>query len=92
MLTIENLARELRSLPTLIWLGVVLLLGGGVADVVAHLWAAGADHEHGFTPSEFSAHVVVVVGMVIVLLGVVVHGVRHSAPTTRSGDSMKGGI
>lgn len=91
MLTIERVARELRSLPILARLGLVLLLGGGVADVLAHLGTRGAEHGHEFTSAEVWAHVVAVVGMVVVLLGVVIDGVRQPHPDGPVGDSAKGG-
>lgn len=90
MLTIEVLARDLRSLPILARLGLVLLLGGGFADVVAHLSTGGAEHGHEFTSAEVLAHVVVVVGMVLILLGVVVDGVRRSRDRQRADRTSKG--
>lgn len=91
MLTIESLARELRSLPILVLLGLAVILGGGAADVLAHFWTTGAEHGHAFTSAEVLAHVVVVVGMVVVLLGVVIGGVRRSHPDRPVGDSTNGG-
>ena len=92
MLTLEALARDLRSLPILARLGIVLLLGGGVTDVLAHLWTAGAEHGHEFTSAEVWAHGVVFVGMVVVLIGVVLDGVRPSHPDRPVGESAPGGV
>jgi hypothetical protein len=82
MLTIERLRLELRglrTLPTLVRLGLLVLAFGGVADVVAHFGLpteAGELHEH--AASESMAHLIGFVGMVLVLLGVVVDGARRS--------------
>ena len=51
---------------------------GGLADVAAHLEAAGhIEHLHEHTASELSAHLLGFVGMVVVLLGVVLDGLRR---------------
>ena len=79
MLVIERARNELLSLPLIVRLGLVILLVGGLADVVAHLGMAGhADHLHEHTSAELSAHVVGFGGMVVILLGVVTDGVRRS--------------
>ena len=49
MLTLERVGRELPGLPLLARLGLVVLVLGGFADVVAHLDSAGHVghlHEH----------------------------------------------
>jgi hypothetical protein len=82
MLTIERLRSELAALtglPFLARLGVFVLLFGGLADVVAHFGLpaeAGGLHPH--AASESIAHLIGFVGMVLVLLGVVVDGVRRN--------------
>lgn len=79
MLVIERLRSEVRSFPLLTRIGVAILVLGGLADVVAHLEAAGhADHLHDHTASELAAHLIVFVGMVVILLGVVLDGVRRT--------------
>jgi hypothetical protein len=79
MLTLERLRTEALSLPTLARLGLVILVIGGLADIAAHLEAVGrADHLHEHSTSELSAHVIGFVGMVLILLGVVLDGVRRS--------------
>ena len=72
-----------RLLPTrppllsLLGLGVVVV--GVVVDLFVH-FSAGPVHDHGgFSPSEHSAHLIVVLGMAISLAGVVIDGVRRQA-------------
>ena len=79
MLTLEPVTATVAALPRVVRAGLVLLAGGVAADVVAHL-AATAAHGHGFSPAEVASHLVVFVGMVVVLLGVVIDGVRQSHP------------
>ncbi|MGH2385429.1 MAG: hypothetical protein ACRDGB_10320 [Candidatus Limnocylindria bacterium] len=77
MLTIETVRRlsiELGDLPALTRFGLLLLVFAGVLDVFVHL--AAADHV-GHSGIEHLAHVVGIVGMVLVLAGVVAHGVRR---------------
>jgi hypothetical protein len=70
---------EFVSLPLLTRIGLVILILGGLADVAAHLEAAGhAEHFHEHTTSELSAHLIGFVGMVVILLGVVLDGVRRT--------------
>ena len=79
MLALERVRTELLSLPALARVGLLVLVLGGLADVVAHLEAAGhAAHLHEHTPSEVSAHLIGFVGMVVILLGVVLDGVRRA--------------
>jgi hypothetical protein len=66
--------------PLLSILGMAVAVLGVGLDLVVHLSAAGDGHEHvhvGFTLSEHAAHLVVMVGMVLILAGVVVDGVRR---------------
>jgi hypothetical protein len=77
MLTLERAIRGLLALPTVVRLGLLLLVIGGFDDLTAHLTASMADHAHGFTPEELWAHLLVLVAMVVILLGVVAHGVRR---------------
>ena len=93
MLTLERVRTELFSLPLLARVGLVILVLGGLADVVAHLEAVdhpGHGHEH--AASELSAHLIGFVGMVVILLGVVVDGVRRAYPGYSAGDSSTGGM
>ena len=77
MLTIEStrrLTRDIGRLPLLTRIGALLLPVAAVFDLVVHL-AAG---EHtGHSGIEHIAHLLGVVGMVLVLMGVVAHGVRR---------------
>ena len=87
--------RGLGALPLLVRIGLVVLVLGGVADVAAHLAAAGqaghaAGHSAGHTPDELAAHLQLFVGMVLILLGVVVDGVRQARLDPRASSSRKG--
>ena len=93
MLTLDRAGRELQRLPVLVRVGLLILLLGGVADVVAHLEAAGhAGHAHEHTDAELSAHLVGFVGMVVVLLGVVVDGARRTYPGRVAEEPSTGGM
>ena len=93
MLTLERARAELRGLPLLVHLGLAILVLGGFADLVAHLEATGhAGHGHEHTVSELSAHLIGFVGMVVILLGVVVDGVRQAYLDRSVEDTSKGGM
>ncbi len=80
--------------PLLSILGMAVAILGVALDLVVHLSAVADGHEHvhaGFTLSEHAAHLVVMVGMVLILTGVVVDGARRQlsrrvrpAPVERS--------
>jgi hypothetical protein len=93
MLAIETMVRELGALPVLTRVGLAVLVLGGLGDLAAHVAILGesTSHEHGFTPVEAAAHLVVFAGMVLVLLGVVVDGVRRPRPGRSAGNTSKGG-
>src|SRR5688500_16856793 len=82
MLMIERLRAvlaELGTLPAMSRIGVAVIVIAGLTDVAVHLLiAAPAGHEHGAFATEHLAHVLGIVGMVLTLAGVVVHGVRHT--------------
>jgi hypothetical protein len=81
MLTLDRVRAEFLSLPLLTRIGLLILVLGGFADVVAHLAAAGhPEHVHEHTASELSAHLIVFVGMVAILLGIVLDGARLTRP------------
>ena len=78
MLALDRGVRELISLPVITRIGLVIMVVGGLADVAAHLEAAGhTEHLHEHTPSELSAHLIGFVGMVVVLLGILLDGLRR---------------
>ena len=79
MLTIETrrlLIREAGSFPAMSQVGLVLMVVAGAVDVAAHLFGGdhAGDHRFGI---EHAAHLLGVVGMVLVLAGVVIHGARR---------------
>ena len=79
MLMIEmlrRLGREFRSLPALSATGLLLMVAAGFLDVVVHLGSGDHAGHHGFVP-EHAAHLLGIVGMVLVLAGVAIHGARR---------------
>ena len=87
MLSLERARTELFSLPLLTHVGLVALVLGGLADVAAHLEASGHG-EHERTASELLAHLVGFLGMVVILLGVVLDGVRRTYRSRPGGNSI----
>jgi hypothetical protein len=71
---------ELRLIPTISMVGLLIIGLGLGADVVAHTGPA-LDHDHGMTGAQLSAHLVTFIGMVVVLAGVVVDGLRSTFRT-----------
>jgi hypothetical protein len=68
---------ELRLIPTISMVGLLIIGLGLGADLVAHSGPA-LDHDHGMTGAQLSAHLVTFIGMVVVLAGVVVDGLRST--------------
>jgi hypothetical protein len=84
MLTIENgkrLVLEAGGFPALSRVGLVLMVFAGAFDVVVHLAAGEHTGHHGFG-LEHAAHLLGVVGMVLVLAGVVTYGARRQLRPT----------
>lgn len=81
MLALERL--HLGTIPLLVRLGVVVMVFGGVADLVTHLSFADAAEAGGHTPAQLSAHAIAFAGMVLVFVGVVVDGIRQSMARRR---------
>ncbi len=74
--------RPAQHVPGLTKLGAATIGFGLVFDLAEHSFAApGA--AAGFTLGEHAAHLVVLVGMVMGLVGVVADGVRQSSRTDR---------
>jgi hypothetical protein len=93
MLAIDATAaafRMARLLPSASQAGLAVLGFGILYDLVLHA-GAGFDHHHdGMSGPEISAHLVIFAGMVLLLLGVVVDGVRsirRTSGTTAQGSS-----
>ena len=94
MFTIESVIRDARRVPPLARGGLAVLVMGVVVDLVAHvatLGQAGPGHHHAFSPGEVVGHLVLLVGMVLILAGVVVDGVRRSHPGGPTGERSTGG-
>jgi hypothetical protein len=66
--------------PLLSLLGVVVAIAGVALDLVVHLALPADGHQHvhlGFTASEHTAHLVVMLGMVFIWAGVVTDGAHR---------------
>lgn len=73
----KRIVTEIPTMPLWSKVGFIVIVLGLGADVIAHL-GPGVEHDHGgATASELSAHLVVFIGMVVVLVGVVVDGVQR---------------
>lgn len=68
---------DLRLIRTISMVGLLLIGLGLGADLIAHSGSA-LDHDHGKTGAQLSAHILTFVGMVVVLTGVVVDGLRST--------------
>lgn len=81
---IRHASRIAHELPIGSQIGLVVMVLGFAADLLAHLDPA-LDHDHGtMTGPQLSAHLVVFAGMALVLFGVVVDGIRSGR---RRGDA-----
>jgi hypothetical protein len=74
----------MKLLPRIARLGVALILAGLVLDGVVHaLIVPGSQVQlAGFSFEEHAAHLVVIVGMVLVIVGVMVDGTRVASRNT----------
>jgi hypothetical protein len=79
------------KLPPLVTLIGIAMAGAGlVLDATVHLIAAPHHHQLGFSLQEHGAHLVVLIGMLLILGGIVWDGARrgsrraHPATTTAS--------
>ena len=89
MLMIERGGRLLGDLPAAARWGLGILAFGGLADLVAHL-GAPADSVASHAADQASAHLIVFVGMVLIVSGVVLDGVRQSRARRARGQPRKG--
>ena len=84
---VRDVARQLSGIPTVVAIGLLVIVMGVGIDVGVHTLAADDHADGGFDPSEHMAHLIVVVGMTLTLAGVVGHGVRLQVrPTSSSVD------
>ena len=67
-----------RPFPRLGRLGVAVMVIGFGLDLVAHTLLPQALVAGTFSPQQHAAHLVVLIGMVLVILAVVVDGQRHA--------------
>jgi len=94
MLTIETTKRalaELWALPIASRIGLAVTLVAGVMDTVVHLLGSGGHAMHHGPLPEHAAHVLGIVGMVLVLAGVVFHGARRQL-SRRAAAAINGGL
>lgn len=68
-------------------IGVLVMVGAGVADVTVHLLAAGHHHPDGVLAH--GAHLLGFAGMVLVLVGLLAFGARRSSGR-RAGPNKEG--
>jgi hypothetical protein len=98
MLTIETgrrVSTEVSRLPLVTRIGVLLLPVAAALDVFVHLAAGEHAASGGHSGVEHMAHLLGVVGMVLVLAGVVAYGARRQlnrrrdAADRRSSDAIR---
>ena len=80
MLVIEGLHRlvaDVRRMPRLVHVGLLIAVIGLVLDMAIHLSPAPAHHHVGFRPEEHIAHLAGLVAMVLILAGVVTDGLAR---------------
>jgi hypothetical protein len=70
-----------RPIPGLTKLGAATIAFGLVFDLSEHSFAASAST--GFSLGEHAAHLVVLVGMILGLVGIIADGVRHPGRADR---------
>ena len=84
---LRDVARQLSGIPTVVAIGLLVIVMGVGIDLGVHALAAHDHADGGFDPSEHMAHLIVVVGMTLTLAGVVAYGVRLQVrPTSSSVD------
>jgi ribose/xylose/arabinose/galactoside ABC-type transport system permease subunit len=85
--TLRGVARQLSDIPTIVAIGLLVIVLGVGIDLGVHTLAPHAHVDGVFDPSEHMAHLIVVVGMALTLAGVVADGVRRQIrPTSLSAD------
>jgi hypothetical protein len=73
-----------RAVPRLAKLGAATIVFGLVFDLSEHSFASATSATAaGFSPGEHVAHLVVLIGMVVILLGVIADGVRSHGRDAR---------
>jgi hypothetical protein len=80
------------TVPLLAKLGAATTAFGLVFDVSEHSFAQGSVATGGFSAGEHAAHLVVLIGMVLILLGVIADGVRVSRRQGRQEGSPRDAI
>ena len=82
----NDVSRSHPPVPTLAKLGAATIALGLLDDLVEHTMGAAAHAgAAGFAAGEHIAHLLVLIGMVMVLAGVVADGARHSGRSRPEG-------
>lgn len=92
-MTVRRLHDPTRPLPALSRLGFASIAFGLLLDLNEHVFSG---HHHpapaGFGPGEHLAHLVVLIGMVVVLAGIVAGGVRNTGRPVRPEGSPRNAV
>lgn len=80
---IQRLAADVRGMPRLVHVGLLMAAAGFAVDVVIHLSPAPHHHHVGFRPEEHLAHLAGLVAMVLILAGVVADGLARRRAVRR---------
>jgi len=86
---VDDRQRTTRPIPRLTKAGVATIAFGFVFDLSEHSFASASG---GFTAGEHAAHLVVLIGMVLGLLGIVADGLRHSGRIDREEGSTRSAV
>jgi hypothetical protein len=89
--TVKPALTELGALPVGSRIGLAVMLVAGVMDTVVHLLGNGGHAAHHGLFPEHAAHVMGIVGMVLVLAGVVINGARRQL-SRRAPAAINGGL
>jgi hypothetical protein len=81
-----------RAVPRLAKIGAATIVFGLVFDLSEHSFAPPIRAAAGFSPGEHAAHLVVLVGMVIVLVGVIADGIRSAGRPSRQNRSPRDAV
>ena len=79
---VRPLGTTRRSIPTASKAGLGVIAIGMFADLLAHIDVGFAEAGAAMTSAQLSAHLVTFLGMVLVLIGVVVDGMRPDCRAT----------
>jgi hypothetical protein len=87
---VDDRQRSSRPIPRLTKAGIATIAFGFVFDLSEHSFAAPTSG--GFTAGEHAAHLVVLIGMVLGLVGIVADGLRQSGRIDREERSTRSAV